>query len=218
MDLASNRRGAACCLPVSERRLNPVASPKHRHRALLPREFASQRVDLGAPRKGERRDVFAECPFVRACPFRGATAGLPALGARRDRHAFGACLDLPFNEAKVTTCLKKRLFHAREQSPMLRRDRHQTVLPGGRGNAVPSGAKSSISVVCTIDDAMSSPAIAPSIKAERVPAYERISYVRTACRALATWPCGYSCASASWVSSDEMRIHGRLLTFEGEGR
>src|ERR1700738_5673244 len=110
MDLASNRRGPACCLPVSERRLNPVASLKHPNPALLPRELARQRVDLGAPREGERRDVFAECPFVRACPSRGATAGLPALGARGDRHAFGACLDLPFNEAKVTTCLKKLLF------------------------------------------------------------------------------------------------------------
>ena len=99
-----------------------------------------QRVDLGAPREGERRDVFAECPFVHACPSRGATAGLPALGARRDRHAFGACLDLPFDEAKMTTCLKKR--------PSMRASRARcsgvidirTALPGQRGNAVPSGA------------------------------------------------------------------------------
>ena len=70
-----------CCLPVSERRLDPVAPPERRNRALLPRELANQRVDLGAPREGERRDVFAESPFVRACPSRGATAGLPALGA-----------------------------------------------------------------------------------------------------------------------------------------
>src|ERR1700730_507251 len=193
MDLASNRRGPACCLPVSERRLNPVASPKHRNRALLPRELANQRVDLGAPREGERRDVFAECPFVRAGPSRGATAGQPSLGARRDRHAFGACLDLPFNEAEMTACLEKRIFHAREQDPMLRRDRHQTALPGQRGNAVPSGAKSSRSVVCTIDDAMSSPTIAQSINAERLPAYMRISSVRTPCGASATWPCGCSC-------------------------
>src|ERR1700730_17672216 len=154
MDLASNRRGPACCLPVSERRLNPVASPKHRNRALLPRELARQRVDLGAPHEGERRDVFAECPFVRACPSRGATTGLPALGARRDRHAFGARLDLPFDQAKVTTCLKKRLFHACEQSPMLRRERHQNALHGQWGNAVLSGAYSSRSVTCAIDDGM----------------------------------------------------------------
>jgi hypothetical protein len=49
-------------------------------------------------------------------------------------------LDLPFDQAKVTTFLKKRLFHAYEESPMLRRDRHQNALPGQRGNAVPSGA------------------------------------------------------------------------------
>uniref|UniRef100_UPI0013D5BDC4 hypothetical protein n=1 Tax=Klebsiella pneumoniae TaxID=573 RepID=UPI0013D5BDC4 len=85
----------------------PVAPPERRNRALLPRELANQRVDLGAPREGKRRYIFAESPFVRARPSRGATAGLPTLGAGRDRHALGASFDLPFNDAEMTACLKK---------------------------------------------------------------------------------------------------------------
>jgi hypothetical protein len=38
--------------------------------------------------------------------------GLPALGAGRDRHALGASFDLPFNDAEMTACLEKCIFHA----------------------------------------------------------------------------------------------------------
>ena len=72
-DLASNRRGPACCLPVSERRLDPVAPPEPRNRALLPRELVNQRVDLSAPREGERCDIFAESPFVERLLSNGRT-------------------------------------------------------------------------------------------------------------------------------------------------
>jgi hypothetical protein len=50
-----------------------VAPPETRNRALLPRELVNQRVDLSAPREGERCDIFAESPFVERLLSNGRT-------------------------------------------------------------------------------------------------------------------------------------------------
>lgn len=113
--------------------------PKLGDRLVLPIELARESVDLGATGQRELQDMLLKQPFIGACPGRCAAAMLPAFRPIGDRQPFGACCDLPLDDAEMALCLGLCDFHAREQHASLRRLYHRTVPVGHSGKADSSG-------------------------------------------------------------------------------
>jgi hypothetical protein len=152
------------------RRRNGVARSERGDGVVLPVELAHESVDFGATRKAEFSDMLLKQAFVDGCPAREAPAVLAPLDAVGDGQAFCSGSDLPFDDRKTMPDVVACGFHPRQQHALVGMRRHGRVLPDQTAKTDSSGMLSSASETASIDDAMSSPAIAPSISADWLPA------------------------------------------------